>query len=318
LKKLKAGQMKIFEGLANFVPVKNAVVTSGTFDGVHLGHQKILKRIRDIADQCNGETVLITFWPHPRLVLFPHEHNLRLLSTFEEKAKLLREYGIDYLVTLPFTKEFSEMSSEDFIQKILIKKIQTKKLVIGYDHRFGKNREGSFEYLKENIQKYHFELEEIPREDIDHVGISSSKIRKALEIGNIETANEYLGRDYELNGIIIKGQQLGRSIGFPTANIYIPNDYKLVPCDGAYAVKVNVEGKIYDGMLNIGMRPTVNGTSRTIEVNLFDFNGDLYDLRVCVYFKAYLRPEVKFSDLEALKAQLENDKKKALEILSHQ
>ena len=310
--------MKIFEGLANFVPVKNAVVTSGTFDGVHLGHQKILKRIRDIADQCNGETVLITFWPHPRLVLFPHEHNLRLLSTFEEKAKLLREYGIDYLVTLPFTKEFSEMSSEDFIQKILIEKIQTKKLVIGYDHRFGKNREGSFEYLKENIQKYHFELEEIPREDIDHVGISSSKIRKALEIGNIETANEYLGRDYELNGIIIKGQQLGRSIGFPTANIYIPNDYKLVPCDGAYAVKVNVEGKVYDGMLNIGMRPTVNGTSRTIEVNLFDFNGDLYDLRVCVYFKAYLRPEVKFLNLEVLKAQLENDKKKAIEILSHQ
>ena len=310
--------MKIFEGLANFVPVKNAVVTSGTFDGVHLGHQKILKRIRDIADQCNGETVLITFWPHPRLVLFPHEHNLRLLSTFEEKAKLLREYGIDYLVTLPFTKEFSEMSSEDFIQKILIEKIQTKKLVIGYDHRFGKNREGSFEYLKENIKKYHFELEEIPREDIDHVGISSSKIRKALEIGNIETANEYLGRDYELNGIIIKGQQLGRSIGFPTANIYIPNDYKLVPCDGAYAVKVNVEGKVYDGMLNIGMRPTVNGTSRTIEVNLFDFHGDLYDLRVCVYFKAYLRPEVKFLNLEALKAQLENDKKKAIEILSHQ
>ncbi|MDO9554718.1 bifunctional riboflavin kinase/FAD synthetase [Rhodonellum sp.] len=310
--------MKIFEGLANFVPVKNAVVTSGTFDGVHLGHQKILKRIRDIADQFNGETVLITFWPHPRLVLFPHEHNLRLLSTFEEKAKLLREYGIDHLVTLPFTKEFSEMSSEDFIQKILVEKIQTKKLVIGYDHRFGKNREGSFEYLKENIQKYHFELEEIPREDIDHVGISSSKIRRALEIGNIEIANEYLGRDYELNGIIIKGQQLGRSIGFPTANIYIPNDYKLVPCDGAYAVKVSVEGAIYNGMLNIGMRPTVDGTSRSIEVNLFDFNGDLYDLRVCVYFKAYLRPEVKFSNLESLKAQLENDRIKAIEILSQQ
>ncbi|ERM81841.1 riboflavin biosynthesis protein RibF [Rhodonellum psychrophilum GCM71 = DSM 17998] len=310
--------MKIFEGLANFVPVKNAVVTSGTFDGVHLGHQKILKRIRDIADQFNGETVLITFWPHPRLVLFPHEHNLRLLSTFEEKAKLLREYGIDHLVTLPFTKEFSEMSSEDFIQKILVEKIQTKKLVIGYDHRFGKNREGSFEYLKENIQKYHFELEEIPREDIDHVGISSSKIRRALEIGNIEIANEYLGRDYELNGIIIKGQQLGRSIGFPTANIYIPNDYKLVPCDGAYAVKVSVEGAIYKGMLNIGMRPTVDGTSRSIEVNLFDFNGDLYDLRVCVYFKAYLRPEVKFSNLESLKAQLENDRIKAIEILSQQ
>lgn len=310
--------MKIYEGLANFEPVLNAVVTSGTFDGVHLGHRKILKRIRDIADQISGETVLITFWPHPRLVLFPNEHNLRLLSTFEEKAKLLREYGIDHLVTLPFTKEFSEMSSEEFIQRILIEKIQTKKLVIGYDHRFGKNREGSFEYLKENIEKYQFELEEIPREDIDHVGISSSKIRKALEAGNIEIANEYLGRDYELNGIIIKGQQLGRSIGFPTANIYIPNDYKLVPCDGAYAVKISVEGEIYNGMLNIGMRPTVDGTSRSIEVNLFDFNGDLYDMRVCVYFKAYLRPEVKFSGLESLKAQLENDRKNAIDILSQQ
>ncbi len=308
--------MKIYEGIEDFGPVSNPVVTSGTFDGVHLGHQKILKRIRNVADQIDGETVLITFWPHPRLVLYPEEHDLRLLSTFEEKAKLLRIYEIDHLITIPFTKEFAEMTSGEFIQRILVDKINTKKLVIGYDHRFGKNREGGFEYLKENIDEFNFELEEISREDVDHVGVSSTKIRKALEEGIVDVANEYLGRDYELNGIIIKGQQLGRSIGFPTANIHIPNNYKLIPGDGAYAVTIDVEGKIYQGMLNIGNRPTVDGSSRTIEANLFDFNGDLYDMRVCVYFKAYLRPEIKFSDLEGLKRQLKSDREKAIAILA--
>ncbi|MFD2202948.1 bifunctional riboflavin kinase/FAD synthetase [Shivajiella indica] len=307
--------MRIYEGLEQFGPVKNPVVTIGTFDGVHLGHQKILKRIRRIADEINGETVLITFWPHPRLVLYPDEHNLRLLSTFEEKTRLLRTFGIDHLITIPFTKEFSELTSEEFIQKILIDTINTQKLVIGYDHRFGKNREGSFEYLKANIDHYSFELEEISREDVDNVGISSTKIRLALEEGKVETANEYLGRDYELNGIIIKGQQLGRSIGFPTANIHITHDYKLIPCDGAYAVLVYIEGNSYGGMLNIGMRPTVNGNSQTIEVHLFDFEGDLYDKRVCVKLKSYLRPEIKFSGLEALQKQLNKDKEDAQRVL---
>lgn len=307
--------MRIYEGTEHFGPVKNPVVTSGTFDGVHLGHQKILKRIRDLADEIGGETVLITFWPHPRLVLYPNEHNLRLLSTFEEKAKLLREFGIDHLLTIPFTKEFSELSSEEFIQQILIHTIKTRKLVIGYDHRFGKNREGGFDYLKEHIDQYGFDLEEISREDVDNVGVSSTKIRKALEEGKINIANEYLGREYELNGIIIKGQQLGRSIGFPTANIHITHDYKLIPCDGAYAVTANVEGEEYKGMLNIGMRPTVNGNSQTIEVHLFDFEGDLYDKRISVRLKAYLRPEIKFSGLEALQEQLRKDKTDALQFL---
>lgn len=308
--------MRIYEGIHEFGPVNNSVVTSGTFDGVHLGHQKILKRIRNIADELKGETVLITFWPHPRLVLYPKEHNLMLLSTFEEKAKLLREAGIDHLVSIPFTKEFSELSSEEFIQKILIDKIQTRKLVIGYDHRFGKNREGGFEYLKEHIDQYPFELEEISREDVDDVGVSSTKIRRALQEGKVEVANGYLGRSYEINGIIIKGQQLGRSIGFPTANIHIPNDYKLIPCDGAYAVLVNVEGDQYNGMLNIGNRPTVDGNSRSIEVNLFDFEGDLYDKRVSVQIKEYLRPETKFESLDQLKQQLKADREKAISILT--
>lgn len=309
--------MRIYEGIDELGPFNNPVVTSGTFDGVHLGHQKILKRIRNIANELNGETVLITFWPHPRLVLHPKEHKLMLLSTFEEKAKLLREAGIDHLVSIPFTKEFSELSSEKFIQKILIDKIQTRKLVIGYDHRFGKNREGSFEYLKEHIDQYPFKLEEIAREDVDRVGVSSTKIRHALQEGKIAIANGYLGRAYELNGIIIKGQQLGRSIGFPTANIHIPNDYKLIPCDGAYAVQVNVEGDQYQGMLNIGYRPTIDGNSRSIEVNLFDFEGDLYDKRVSVQIKEYLRPESKFQGLEQLKQQLKADREKAISILTH-
>jgi riboflavin kinase / FMN adenylyltransferase len=300
--------MKIYEGIEDFGQLYNPVVTSGTFDGVHLGHQKILKRIREIADQVQGETVLITYWPHPRLVLYPEEHNLRLLSTFEEKTKQLREFGVDHLLTIPFTKEFSEMSSADFIQQIIVDKIQTRKLVIGYDHRFGKNREGGFAYLEANQDKFGFDLEEIPREDIDDVGISSSKIRKALEDGQVRTAREYLGRPYELNGIIIKGQQLGRSIGFPTANVHIPHDYKLVPSDGVYAVSVTVEGLHFQGMLNIGVRPTVNGNSRTIEVHLFDFNGDLYDKRITVHLLEFLRPEMKFDNLNALKKQLESDK----------
>lgn len=308
--------MKIYEGIENFGHVKNPVVTSGTFDGVHLGHQKILHRLREIADEINGETVLITYWPHPRLVLYPDEHNLRLLSTFEEKAKLLREFGIDHLLTIPFTKDFSELTSEQFIKNIIIETIQTCKLVIGYDHRFGKNREGSFEFLKANIDQYSFDLEEISREDVDNVGVSSTKIRMALEEGNIEIANEFLGRAYELNGIIIKGQQLGRSIGFPTANIHIPHDYKLIPCDGAYAVEIKIEDGIFQGMLNIGIRPTVNGSTRTIEVNLFDFEGDLYDSRVCIKLKSYLRPEIKFTGLEALQQQLKKDKEDAIRILN--
>ena len=250
------------------------------------------------------------------MVLYPEEHNLRLLSTFEEKTRLLREFGIDHLITIPFTKDFSELTSEQFIQNIIIDSLQTRKLVIGYDHRFGRNREGGFEYLKANIDKYTFELEEIAREDVDNVGISSSKIRAALEEGKVEVANEYLGREYELNGIIIKGQQLGRSIGFPTANIHITHDYKLIPSDGAYAVVAQIEGSNFGGMLNIGMRPTVNGNSQTIEVHLFDFEGDLYDMRVCVKLKSYLRPEIKFSGLEALQQQLKKDKEEAISILN--
>lgn len=307
--------MRIYEGLEDFLPVPNAVVTSGTFDGVHLGHQKIIHRIREIARSIHGETVLITFWPHPRLVLYPTEHHLRLLSTFEEKASLLRQFGIDHLVTIPFTQEFSQMTSEQFIRKVLMEKIHTKKLVIGYDHRFGKNREGSFDYLQEHSSEFGFELEEISRQDVEEIGVSSTKIRKALESGDIRTATNYLGRPYELNGLVVKGQQIGRSIGFPTANIHIPNDYKLIPHDGVYAVEVKVEGVLYKAMLNIGNRPTVDGTRKTVEAHLFDFQGDLYNKLVTVSFKEFIREERKFENLEALKNQLVQDQKLAKSIL---
>lgn len=299
--------MKIYEGLAGFKPVKNAVVTSGTFDGVHLGHQKILNRILEIARSIQGETVLITFWPHPRLVLYPEEHNLRLLSTFEEKTKILRQLGIDHLITIPFTQEFAQLTSEEFIRKVLIESLETKKLVIGYDHRFGKNREGSFDYLKANSSAFGFDLEEISRQDVEDIGVSSTKIRKSLESGDVRTAMTYLGRPYELNGIVIKGQQIGRSIGFPTANIHTPNDYKLIPKDGVYAVVASVDGCIYKAMLNIGNRPTVHGTKRTVEANLFDFQGDLYNKQITVYFREFIREEQKFENLEALKNQLVRD-----------
>lgn len=308
--------MQIYEGVDHFPAIDNAVVTLGTFDGVHLGHQKVLSRIRAIADEKNGETVLITFWPHPRLVLYPKKHNIRLLTSFEEKTFLLKKFGVDHLVSIPFTKEFSKLSSSEFIKQILVEKIRTKVLVIGYDHRFGKNREGGFDHLMANKDRYAFELEEIPRKDIDHIGISSTKIRNALEEGKVDVARMYLGREYEVSGVIIKGQQLGRSIGFPTANIKIIHDYKLIPRDGAYAVTARIREENYGGMLNIGVRPTVNGMAQTIEVNLFDFSGDLYDERLTVQFRKFLRPEIKFSNLEELKAQLEKDREQAKAFLT--
>lgn len=304
--------MQIHEGLADFPSIPNAVVTSGTFDGVHVGHQKILSRLNELAKKNKGETVLLTYWPHPRLVLYPKEHHLRLLSTFDEKVSLLRDFGIDHLIVLPFTPEFSQMSSVDFIQQILVDKIQTKCLVIGYDHKFGKNREGSFDYLQAHSEELGFAIEEISRQDIDDMGVSSSKIRIALESGDLPTATSYLGRPYSLTGEVVIGQQIGRSIGFPTANIQVKDDYKLLPKNGVYAVTVQVEGQQYKGMLNLGNRPTVSGEQKTIEVHLFDFAGDLYHKSLSVNFIQFLREEKKFADLAALKDQLILDQEKAL------
>lgn len=310
--------MKIYHSIDDFQKLDFAVVTSGTFDGVHVGHQRILSRLKEIAGKHRGETVVITFWPHPRLVLYPDDQTLKVLNTFEEKAELLKQEGIHHLLRIPFTKEFSQLSSTEFIHQVLVEKIGTRKLVIGYDHRFGKNREGSFEELKANGPTYGFDVEEIPRQDVDHVGVSSTKIRNALQEGDIETARHFLGRPYSISGMVIKGEKLGRVLGFPTANIDIDSHYKLVPGEGIYAVMVEYANVQYQGMLYIGNRPTVDGSHRSIEVNIFNFDQEIYGETLRIHLIAAIRKDNRFEDLEALKTQLMADKKSALNILSQQ
>ena len=309
--------MKIYDGLQDFKRLPYAVVTSGTFDGVHIGHQKIIKRLTAAAQQGPGESVLITYWPHPRLVLHADSKDLKLLSTFEEKAALLESYGIEHLVKIPFTPEFSKLTSQEFIQQVLIDAIGTKKLVIGYDHRFGRNREGSFEHLMANKQQYGFEVKEIPRQDVEHVGVSSSRIRHALEEGKVEVAAAYLGRHYSFTGQVVAGDKIGRSLGFPTANLHIPESYKLIPADGVYAVAVEHECQQWQGMLNIGVRPTVGGEDHRQEVHIFDLDKDLYDRSLKISLIRQIRQELKFNSLEELTRQLEKDKKEALFILKN-
>jgi riboflavin kinase / FMN adenylyltransferase len=307
--------MKVYQGLDQFHKLPYAVVTSGTFDGVHVGHRKILERLKEAARQNGGETVVITYWPHPRLILNPKDDSLRLISTIEEKIDLLREAGIDHLVILAFTKQFSQLSSEEFIQQVLIDKIGTRRLVIGYDHRFGKNREGSFDHLQQNAAQYGFEVEEIPRQDIDAVGVSSTKIRNALQEGRIHTANEYLGTYYSLRGKVVHGNKIGREIGYPTANLHIEETYKLIPADGVYACYVRFKhSSRYKAMMSIGLRPTVDN-ERTIEVNIFDFDEDIYGEELQVELVEMIRGIEKFSSMEALTQKLHEDKERSLQIL---
>ncbi|MFY0601218.1 MAG: bifunctional riboflavin kinase/FAD synthetase [Cyclobacteriaceae bacterium] len=309
--------MTVIDDLTDLKFSADTVVTSGTFDGVHIGHQRILRDISEKASKSGMKSVVVTFWPHPRFVLGKNK-DLKLLSTFEEKALLIEQNHIDYLVKIPFTKEFSEVTSEKFIKDIIVNKINTKKLVIGYDHKFGKNREGGFEYLKDNSNRYGFEVEEISRQDIDDVGVSSTKIREALELGDVGVANSFLGRKYAISGFVKEGDKIGRSIGFPTANIDVPDLYKLIPDDGAYAVQVEVQNQIKMGMMNIGVRPTVSGEERRIEVNIFDFNKDIYNERLKISFHSLLRKEKKFESIDALKKQLEKDKIQAIKILENE
>lgn len=306
--------MKVYTNIDDFKEVRNPIVTTGTFDGVHLGHQKIISRLKEVAQNHNGETVLLTFYPHPRMVLFPEDNELKLLNSQQEKIELLEKYGVDHLIIYPFTKEFSRLTSVEFVRNILVNKIKTNRLIIGYNHHFGRNREGTFEHLKEYGPLYGFEVEEIPAKDIDHIEISSTKIRKALQTGDVKMAATFLGHFYSLKGKVIEGLKLGRTIGYPTANIVIEDKYKLIPSDGVYAVKIKHNDTIYGGMLSIGNNPTVVGKGRSIEVNIFDFDSTIYGQEVTIYFIEKLRDEAKFNNLEELKAQLVKDKENSLKI----
>lgn len=307
--------MQIYHHPSEFRKKKFCVVTSGTFDGVHYGHQKILKRLKEIASTHNGETVVLTFWPHPRMILKPNDNSLKLLSTLEEKAQLLEQAGIEHLVIVPFTQEFSQQSSDEFIRTVLQQQIQTDKLVIGYDHRFGKNREGSFKYLQQNAHLYGFEVEEIPKQDVDAIAVSSTKIRQALQQSDVTLARKLLGRPYSLSGEVVNGNQLGRKMGFPTANIQLKENYKLIPADGVYAVTITLEQKQLQGMMNIGNKPTVSGLKHTLEVHIFDFDRNIYAKNMTIHFIAPIRKEQKFENIEALIAQLQLDEKAAKQTL---
>lgn len=304
--------MQIIKGPTPIVQSNFAIVTAGTFDGVHLGHRKIIERLVQLAQEYKGESTLITYDPHPRLVLQPEYKELRYLTTLDEKIALLESTGLQRLVIIPFTIEFSELSSLDFINQILINKLQTKKLVIGYDHRFGKNREGGFDYLKANGQNFGFTVEEISRADIDDAGISSSRIRKALLEGNVAIAAKTLGRNYSLSGTVVEGRQLGRTLGYPTANIVVDDPFKLIPADGVYANYTYLpDGRKVPSIMSIGTNPTVNGENRTVESHLLDFNETLYAQKITVEFTHHLRGMVKFNGLEELKAAMANDEQKA-------
>lgn len=307
--------MKVYHHIDEFTGKGNAIVTTGTFDGVHTGHQAIIKRLNEIAAKENGESVLLTFFPHPRMVLFPDDIDLKLLTTQDEKIFLLEKYGIQHLIIHPFTKDFSRLTSLQFIREILVNKIKTKKLVIGYDHHFGRNREGSFEHLKESGPVYGFSVEEIPAQDVANIAVSSTKIRQALLEGDVKTAREFLGHNYTLTGKVIHGEKKGRELGFPTANISVESRYKLIPAVGIYAVRATVEYNIFDGMLYIGYRPTLNGRYLSIEVNLFNFSQEIYGKQITVNFIHRIRDDRKFTNIDDLKQQLVEDKIMAVNLL---
>lgn len=308
--------MNIYYNINDFKPVNKSVVTTGTFDGVHLGHKVILNRLKEVAKKHGGETLILTFFPHPRMVLYPDQNDLRLLNTIEERISLLKKTGIDHLIIHPFSKEFSRLSSIEFVRDVLVSKLNTHKLVIGYDHHFGRNREGTFEHLQEYGPLYGFDVEEIPAQEIQQINISSTKVRNSLLEGEINAANQFLGYNYFIKGTVVDGDKVGRKIGFPTANIRLNEWYKLVPAKGVYAVKVAIEKSIYNGMLNIGTRPTLNGNEVTIEVNIFNFSDDIYNKEIRIEFIERIRNEQKFEELESLKKQLEIDKQTTIQILN--
>lgn len=293
----------------------NSVVTIGTFDGVHIGHQKIIKRLIKNAKKQNLQSIVLTFFPHPRMVL-QKATNIKLINTIDEKAQLFDNLELNYLVVKEFTREFSRLTALEFVRGILVNKLHVKHIIIGYDHQFGRNRTANIDDLKEYGDIYDFEVTEISAQDIDEVTISSTKIRNALNKGEIATANTFLGYNFMLTGTIVKGKGLGKQIGYPTANLHISEDYKLIPKNGVYVVKSSLDGKTVYGMMNIGTNPTVGGKFQSVEIHFFDFNQDIYDKKVTIELLKRLRDEQKFESLEALKNQLYKDKLNAFNFIN--
>lgn len=311
----KHKNLKTFYSIPEFHAAKKTVLTLGTFDGVHLGHQSILKKLRRASENLACESLVLTFFPHPRMVL-QQDSDIKLLNTIAEKSVLLERFGVDNLVVHPFDTTFSQLSAEEFVSEVLVNQFNIAKIIIGYDHRFGKNRSATIENLILYGKKYSFEVEQISAQEIDEVSVSSTKIRTALDNGDIQTANAFLGYKYFFSGKVVKGKQLGRTIGYPTANIRIAEDYKLIPQVGVYIVSSEIDGKIVFGMMNIGYNPTVGGISKTIEVHYFDFSDDLYDSEITVSLHQRIRDEQKFGSVDLLKTQLAQDKKVSLEYIS--
>ena len=308
--------MRIYHNINDFKPIQNAVVTIGTFDGVHIGHRKIIAKLQELAAEISGETVILTFFPHPRMILHPEDQDIKLITTINEKAELLEGLGIDHLIVTPFSRDFSNLSALEYIHDILVARIGVKKIVIGYDHRFGKDRKGGLEDLQRLSKEFEYDVIEIPEQDINDVAVSSTKIRAALLNDEVDLANQYLGYPFFISGRVIRGDQIGRQIGYPTANILVGENYKLIPADGIFAVTVNVGNNTYKGMAYIGHRPTINGMSRNIEVNIFDFDRDIYDQNIRLNFHHFIRSDIKFNSLDELKVQLAKDREDVLKMLS--
>lgn len=299
--------MKRFNNINEFNCKKSTIITIGTFDGVHLGHQKILKKLNVEAENNRLESSVLTFFPHPRTVLNP-DSSLKLINTIEERISLFKKSKIDNLIVHPFTKNFSELDSEDYVKNILVDQLRAKIVLIGYDHKFGKNRTADINNLKEYGIKYNFEVIEIKAKEINDIAISSTKIRNSIEEGDIQLTNSYLGYEFSFFGKVVRGNSIGKTLGFPTANIEIESDLKLIPKNGVYLISTIINKKIIFGMMNIGIKPTTNENTKSIEVNLFDFNQDLYDKNITIYIKQFLREEIKFDSLNELKLQIEKDK----------
>lgn len=311
--------MNIYRDITELPLFKNAIITIGTFDGVHNGHRQILNQLIEEANEVDGTPVVITFYPHPKQIVGNDLSSVLVLNTLEEKSALLAEVGIEHLVVVPFTKEFAEQSAEDYIKNFLVRSFKPHTIIIGYDHRFGKNRAGNYELLEVKGQEFNYRVKEIPEHILHNITISSTKIRTQLLEGNISTANELLGYDYFFSGNVITGKQMGRTIGFPTANLAINNESKLIPGNGVYAVTVQIENDktIFNGMMNIGVRPTFEKTERTIEVNIFDFDSPIYDKQLTVHIKTKLRDEIKFDGIDSLKNQLNRDREMAISHLTN-